>query len=84
MDEVKIILLGDPGVGKTSLINRFVYNEDSLGGGAHGGSKGSVGRNSHYDPDVKTKEVTLSNGVTVKVALLDRYKGTYVVFFLCS
>lgn len=71
MDEVKVILLGDAGVGKTSLINCFLQEGDGLGGLAKragsGGSTGPGPRSSHYDPDVRVKEVRLRDGKAVKV-----------------
>ena len=69
MDEVKIILLGDAGVGKTSLINHFIHEGDGLGSsGKRSGSGGGM-RSSHYDPDVRVKEVQLNNGRSVKVRI---------------
>ncbi|XP_019864308.1 PREDICTED: probable Ras-related protein Rab7 [Amphimedon queenslandica] len=71
MDEVKIILLGDAGVGKTSLINCFIHEGDGLGSsGKRSGSGGGV-RSSHYDPDVRVKEVKLSDSRSVKTYLHD-------------
>lgn len=61
MEEVKIILLGDSGVGKTSLITRFISEDDSSFA-----RKNSAPRSSQFDPDVKAKEVDI-NGKTIKV-----------------
>ncbi|WEU40376.1 MAG: GTP-binding protein [Candidatus Odinarchaeum yellowstonii] len=54
----KIILLGDPGVGKTSLIRRFVQNSFEAE------YKATIG------VDIMAKTVQLSN-VTVKLSLWD-------------
>ena len=61
MEEVKIILLGDSGVGKTSLITRFISDDDDSFA-----RKNSAPRSSQFDPDVKAKEVEI-NGITIKV-----------------
>lgn len=61
MEEVKIILLGDSGVGKTSLITRFISDDDDSFA-----RKNSAPRSSQFDPDVKAKEVEI-NGKNIKV-----------------
>lgn len=69
MDEVKIILLGDAGVGKTSLINCFIHEGDGLGSSGKRSGSGGGSRSSHYDPDVRVKEVKLSDSRSVKVGI---------------
>jgi GTPase SAR1 family protein len=63
-EEVKIIVLGESGVGKTCLINRFIVGPGDVA------RKESFTRNSHYDPDVKVKEVQFGSS-TVKAYLHD-------------
>ena len=57
---VKIIVIGDPGVGKSSIISRFIRGEDGRG------RKDT--RISQYDPDVSVKEIEL-DGQVIKVRL---------------
>lgn len=70
MEEVKIILLGDSGVGKSSLIRRFISDDDDSFA-----RKNSGPRNSQFDPDVKTKEVDI-DGKTIKVCTIQTRSQT--------
>ena len=64
-DIVKIVVLGDTQVGKTSFITRFVH-------GSTGGVTGNDNptRSSQYDPDVVVKEVEIEEGKVVKVLVI--------------
>lgn len=57
---VKVIVLGDPGVGKTSIISRFMRGDNK--------DAGKDSRISQYDPDVSVKEVVI-DGMTIKVRM---------------
>lgn len=56
---VKILLLGDSGTGKTSLVQRYMYGP--------GAEEEQAVRSSVYDPDVAVKKVVM-DGKTVKVS----------------
>ena len=56
---VKILLLGDSGTGKTSLVLRYMYGPDA--------EEAQAARCSVYDPDVLVKELVV-DGKTVKVS----------------
>ena len=64
-DIVKIVVLGDTQVGKTSFITRFVHGS---AGGVTGNGKPT--RSSQYDPDVVVKEVEIEEGKVVKVLVI--------------
>ena len=55
----KIITLGDSGVGKTSIIRRYVYNDFDMN------TMSTLGLNFAF------KDVTLKNGVKIKIKLID-------------
>lgn len=55
---MKIIVLGDPGVGKSSIISRFIRDDSK--------PERKNTRVSQYDPDVSIKEVEV-DGMTIKV-----------------
>lgn len=54
---MKIVLVGDYGVGKTSIINSYCNVKDV--------KKASVG------PDIKSKDVIESDGTQIKISLWD-------------
>ena len=56
---VKILLLGDSGTGKTSLVMRYVHGPDA--------EEAQAARCSVYDPDVVVKELDI-DGKRVKVS----------------
>ena len=56
---VKILLLGDSGTGKTSLVLRYVHGPDA--------EETQAARCSVYDPDVLVKELVV-DGKNVKVS----------------
>ena len=55
----KIITLGDSGVGKTSIIRRYVYNDFDMN------NMSTIGLNFAF------KDVTLKNGVKIKLKIID-------------
>ena len=70
---VKVLLLGDSGTGKTSLVLRYVYGPDA--------EEAQAARCSVYDPDVLVKELVL-DGKSVKVSTLTHATGLVLLFFV--
>ena len=68
---VKILLLGDSGTGKTSLVLRYVHGPDA--------EEAQAARCSVYDPDVLVKELVL-DGKPVKVSQLAHATGVGKVY----